>query len=524
MLYIGQIFDTGDRRPAARLPWAADNWTRLGRFLALGSEDGAYCAGGHELTVENAAAVRACLAEDGPRVVRSIVQLSSRGCAPGNDPSLFVLALAASPTFADAQTNAAALEALPAVARTGADLCAFAAFAGSLRGWGRGLRSAVAEWYLNKPAGELANQLMTSEPRGEWSHRDLLRVSHPKAETPALNALFQWAVDGQLGHLASAPLLESELRQLQAFELAKKAQSESEVVRLIEDYRLTHAMVPAEWKNSARVWEALLDAMPYQDLVEQLGRMTAVGLLAPQSPATALAVARLIDRKRVARSRLHPVALLGALLKYQRGHCDRESLEWEPVANVADALDRAFYLAFDNLEPVGKRIYFAIDAGAALGQCTCAGPWQMPAAKAAAALAMTFAREPHCSITAFDDRIRRVQATAQDRIERVSQAIERAPRESDASLPMQDAFERGLAVDAFVLVTGNPAWTGGRDPVAALERYRRRSGIAARLVMIALAAGQRSVADSNDAFRMEVAGFDASVPRVVSHFIGGRLF
>jgi len=190
------------RNSAGGQVWPVDNWMRLERFLILGSEGGTYYVSEQELILENAMAVRECLGIDGIRVVRIVEDVSASGRAPKNNPALFVLAVAASPRFADAKTNAAALEALPRVARTASHLCTFAALVENLRGWGRGLRSAVAEWYLAKPAAELAYQMLKYQQRSGWSHRDLLRLSHPVAATAAHNALFQWAVDGEAGHLA----------------------------------------------------------------------------------------------------------------------------------------------------------------------------------------------------------------------------------------------------------------------------------------------------------------------------------
>ena len=43
------------------------------------------------------------------------------------------------------------LAALPAVARTGTHLFLFAGYVEQFRGWGRGLRRAVADWYVSKP-------------------------------------------------------------------------------------------------------------------------------------------------------------------------------------------------------------------------------------------------------------------------------------------------------------------------------------------------------------------------------------
>src|SRR4051794_2814749 len=95
--------------------WAVDDWTRLDRFLILGSEKGTYYIGEQKLTAENAQAVERCIATDGPRTVARIVEISEAGRAPKNDPALFALALCA--TYGDDATKHAAFAALPRVAR-----------------------------------------------------------------------------------------------------------------------------------------------------------------------------------------------------------------------------------------------------------------------------------------------------------------------------------------------------------------------------------------------------------------------
>jgi 60 kDa SS-A/Ro ribonucleoprotein len=466
-----------------------DRWMRLGRFLALGSEDGTYYVPARRLKVEDVPATIECLKSDGVRVVRSVAEISLSGRVPTNDPALFALALAASPNFANAETMAAALNALPQVARTGVHLCTFAAFAENLRGWGRGLRSAVAEWYLNQPASELAYRMLQSMEHNGWSHRDLLRLSHPKAATAVHNALFQWAVDGELGHLATPAILSSDLRQIRGYELAKKSASEGEIVQLIEENRLAQEMIPSQWLESALVWEALLPSLTYGALVRQLGKLTEVGLLLPQSPATALVVARLIDRKRIANSRIHPIALLDALDAYRE--------EPAAVSSVVDALEEAFYMSIDNVEPIRQRIYLALHTSTA----------------ASATLAMSFVRrEPACTIWPAG-------ITRKDRLDRVCEVIGTEGRFLDPSLPMRDAEERGLAVDAFIVITAKD-----RIVADALERYRRSSGIAAKLVVIAMDSEVCNATDPDDAWQLGIAGFDATVPQVVAEFLrAGRL-
>ena len=461
-----------------------ENWALLDRFLILGSEENSYRVGVRKLDVEAAPAVRACLKVDGPRVVRTILDGSAR------DPALFVLALAASPKFADAKTNAAALDALPRVARTGAQLRKFTAFCTNLRGWGRSLRSAVADWYVTKPASELARQLFESENLPAWSHRDLLRLSHPRPATPAHNALFQWVVDGKPGHLATSEMLDGQLRPMHAVELAKKARTEEQIVQLIEDYRMTAEMVPSRWKTSPRVWETLLDTMSYLELVRNLRHLTAIGLVRPQSATTALVVARLLDRKRVANSKIHPIALLDAFRTY------RQSESWEPVPSVMDALNSAFYIAFDNVRPSGKRVYLAVDGSCSMGLSQCLGMPSLSPAMASLALSMIYAKtEPRYSAGSF-----------QGPPGIAPQAIE-------------DALTRSLNIDAFVVLTDHAKSENVQGE--ALQRYRQHTGIAARLAIIAMAADRCNMSDPNDPLQMSVAGFDASVPEIVAEFIRG---
>ena len=149
--------------------FAVDDWTRLDRFLILGSEGGSYYAGERVLTRDNAQAALRAIQADGERAVTRIVEISVSGRAPKNDAALFALALAASAD--ELSTRRAALAALPKVARTGTHLFQFAELVQSSRGWGRALRRAVGTWYLAQPLGRLAYQLVKYRQRGGWTMR-----------------------------------------------------------------------------------------------------------------------------------------------------------------------------------------------------------------------------------------------------------------------------------------------------------------------------------------------------------------
>src|SRR4051794_1557779 len=250
--------------------WAVDVWTRLRRFLTLGSEGGSYYASEWNLTRVNTGAVEQAVAEDGARAVAEIVRVSREGRAPKNDPALFALALAAG--AGDEQTRKAALDALPQVARTGTHLFQFAAFVEGFRGWGRALRRAVGRWYASQSPDALAYQAVKYRQRAGVTHRDLLRLAHPAtrvgAGNPTLDVsdeharLFEWIVRGH--DTEGLP------RLVEGFIRAQGAAKPRETAALVRDYGLPREALQPEHLTSPDVWTALLDDMPMTALIRNL--------------------------------------------------------------------------------------------------------------------------------------------------------------------------------------------------------------------------------------------------------------
>jgi 60 kDa SS-A/Ro ribonucleoprotein len=524
---------------AGGFTWTVSPWTRLDRFLILGSEGGAFYVNQRRLTIENTDALLACMAEDGPRVVARIVEVSEGGKAAKNEPALFALALCAA--LGEPETRRAALAALPRVARTGTHLFHFLGYVDSARGWGRGLRTAVAEWYNGMAADKLAYQAVKYQQREGWSHRDALRLAHPQPASEAHSGIYRWITQGWKDE--SLPALEGmdeAMRLIWVYEQAKRAGDEAEIVQLIEAHRLTWEFVPSNFLGSAAVWRALLPNLPLTATVRNLGRMTANGALGDGAMVESV-VARLANREYIHRSRLHPLAVLVALRTYQSGQGVRGSLAWEPVRQIVDALDTAFYMAFDNVAPTGKRIMLALDvSGSMMGPEIANMPGITPRV-AAAALAMATARsEKEYIVTVFSatgndpvtvtpggvyirSGISPFDISSRERLDDVLKRTEMLPfGGTDCALPMLYSLERKLAVDAFVVYTDNETWAGAIHPAQALVRYRQQTGIDAKLVVVGMVSNGFTIADPNDAGMLDVVGLSTETPQVISHFTGGE--
>jgi len=180
------------RNNAGGFVYEINDWGRLNRFLIIGSDGNTYYQSARKLTKENADAVIRCIIEDGARVVARTVEVSADGLAPKNDPAIFVLAMAS--VLGNEATRRVALDSVPLVCRTGTHLFQFAECRQSFGGWGRGMRRAIRNWYDSKPVDRMAYQLAKYQSRNGWSHRDLLRLSHPKTKDESRNAAYRWAV------------------------------------------------------------------------------------------------------------------------------------------------------------------------------------------------------------------------------------------------------------------------------------------------------------------------------------------
>jgi 60 kDa SS-A/Ro ribonucleoprotein len=510
--------------------WPVDKWTRLDRFLVLGSEGGTYYVGERRLTQENAVAVVECLAEDGPRLVRRIVELSVSGRAPKNDPALFALAIAAG--LGDAGTKGLVWAALPEVARTGTHLFHWLHYLKAFRGWGRGVRRAVAGWYTAKPAKELTHQVLKYPSRDGWAHRDALRLAHPKAPTVAHDLVFRYATRGWEGVLTLAGVGDMEVVQLIEAVEALSHQAPGLAARTIAQHGLTREMVPTALLAHAVVWEALLERMPLTAMIRNLGVMSKVGLLTPMSDAVRTVTARLGDRKAVHRARVHPIALLAALKTYAQGHGMKGRNSWQPVSQVVDALDRAFYLAFENARTTGKRIMLALDVSGSMSTRV-SGMEHLDCREASAAMALvTAAREPNHLFTAFttgsypsrwSPRLGSGLSTlAISPCERLDDVVERISKldfgGTDCALPMLEALKHRWSIDLFVIYTDSETWAGQVHPSQALRLYRERMGIPARLAVVGMASNGFSIADPADGGMLDVVGFDTATPQVIADF------
>ncbi|HEY9868203.1 MAG TPA: TROVE domain-containing protein [Candidatus Obscuribacterales bacterium] len=536
------------RNTAGGFAFQVDDWKQLERFLVLGTSGGTFYIDERQLTDVNVDAIERCLDADAERAIRTVVDISRQGRALRNDPALYVLALAAArkaerviaprdgrEAFTVTEPSVAsrlALEALPKVARTFTDLSHFVTYVRKpkLRGWGNGFMKGVARWYNDMPVEKLALQVVKYGSRDGVSQRDVYDLSHPARWTKpdaVRRAIFDFIVDGRMpsAELASHPAL----RLLAAHgEANKEDATGADVARLITTQGLPMEAVPTHLK-SAEVYEAVLSGVltgrkgnTLTWLVRNLGNLGAKGLLSDARPDIVSAVcAVLTDGDALKEARIHPLALLKALLAYRQGHGEKGRGQWPVIGRVVDALDLGFYRSFQYVEPSGKRLMLAVDvSGSMWGQRLTAFP-SLSTHEAAAVMALTIANvEPNWSLVTFDTVARPCHISPRQRMDDVVKAMCREQGGgTDLASSIAYARRKRIPVDAFVLLTDYETWAGRSHSHRELELYRREMNIPARVVNIAMTPNSYTVAPPNDPLFLEVVGFDTQVPAVISAFL-----
>lgn len=524
------VADRQTRNAAGGYAFQVSDETKIHRFLTLGTTGGTYYTGERELTKANAEAVLAA-AQDSERVlwlVQQIAEISTAGRAPKQNPAIFALAVVAG--LGDERARKAALTVLPDVCRTGTHLFQFATYVEQFRGWGGGLRRAVARWYLDKSVDDLAYQAVKYRQREGWSHRDLLRLAHPdfdRAADPARSALFDWIVDGEL--TPEVPAL------VRAFTVAQQGGGSPEhLLELIAEHPLSWEMLP-DAARTPEVWRALVrKGMPQTALMRQLPTLTRLGALDdPETLKTVVLQLRNADRLR--KGRVHPVNVLVAQKTYASGRSLRGDSTWTPHRRVVDALDAAFYAAFRAVQPTNKRTLIALDVSGSMTWHPISGMPITPREASAALALVTLATEPAADVVAFTggasrfggwygsrEVITEVTISPRQRLDDAVRTIEQLPAgPTDVALPYLWAAEKGRDYDAVIIFTDNESWIGKIHPHQALADYRRKVGHDVRQAVVAMTATDYSVGDPLDPHSLDVAGFDAAVPNLLADFARG---
>lgn len=440
-------------------------------------------------------------------------------------------------------------------------------------GWGRAHKRAINRWYLEKKPEQLARLVTKFKNREGWTHKDVLRLSHTHTRDRALGFILRYIIKGldKACEMYAKDNVPDDVATI--VDLVKNIDHAMQITDAptlcgaIKQYKLTWEQCPSQLLQDSDVWFALLDHMPVEAMIRNLGRMTGLGLFKPDSESETMVLAKIASINSLItkepteepvqevegmevdgeeseapptngkrRNLLHPFKILIALEIYR----DVKNVErkgkttWEPNKKIVKALDEAFYAAFEQIEPTGKKYYLGVDVSGSMGTPVL-GSSSIYCSTAAAAMMMVTARtEKNCIIKGFSNSMRDLMIKDTDMLGDVQRKVNSMTFGStDCAAPMLDAMENKIKdIDVFIIYTDCETWIGRIHPSEALRNYRKyaetdpmrpKGKPGAKLIVCGMTSSEFTIADPDDTGMLDIAGFDSSAPKVISEFALGNI-
>lgn len=497
----------------------ASDMAILDRFLIMGTEGGTYYTNQKMLTLDCAETILKIIKsskENAISVVNRAVEISLSGRASKNEPAIFVLAMVAS--FGEDEARKYALDNMHKVCRIGTHLFYFLEIIKPMRGWGRGIRTAVSNWYRDRDLDSLVNQVLKYKNRHGWTHKDAIAKSHTIPATPEQGYIFETIFNAEA---FSKPIpTNSMAKYYTGANFAKIVGNDvKRAVNLIKTYDFPREIIPTHMLNEPEIWDALIDNnMGYTALIRNLGKMNSIGYISTNNSNNLKVINLLTNAEKIKGSRVHPITILQAKMVYENNRGIKGSLNWRHVKSIADALEEAFYLSFDNVESTNKRHMVAIDVSYSM-TARINNSDILTSSVITGAMAMSIVKkEKMYDIMGFDSHFKPLNISKHSSLSEVYNTIvSNTFGDTNCSIPMEYARQNKIPVDVFSIWTDNET-NYGNHPCVELKKYRDAMGIDAKLIVCATASNGFSIADPHDKNMLDVVGFDSSVPSIIHDF------
>ncbi|XP_012253968.2 RNA-binding protein RO60-like isoform X1 [Athalia rosae] len=493
---------------------------------------------------------------DNPLVpIELIKKAFDSGMVPNPETLVFALALCARQK--KESLRHAAYDAVKTICTTPQHFILFTKFASELaksapepkHGWGSGWRKAASDWYLSKDAMELAKCVTRYKGRYGWSHKDIIKLSHPKTTDIAKQAVLKYILFGlkvAKQEFSDKPDAAEVLEYIQKVEDFKHCEDEVVAGRLLEIHNLSLEHVPGHLLKSREVWNSLIPTMSITMLLNNLQRIHNIGLLKPYAVEADKIIDVITDKERLIRENVHPALVLITIKNYEKSG---KPLSYEkqkvkdaakkpspppirPNRKIIETLYKTLGYSFDLqiLKPTGLQYMITIDMSKAMQESRVWQCGNINAAEAGCLIALCLLRcEKNVTVATFKNtgvhivNLDKMYTNAS--LGQIFKKMKQMPTGPvNLEKPIIWAAQEKKKYDVFINVVdvidkrfGN----GSRidNPRRAIKNYRSKmSQDNAKLVTCAMTTPQIGNPIDEDKNVLTICGFDANVPKIIEAF------
>ena len=318
------------------------------------------------------------------------------------------------------------------------------------------------------------------------------------------------------------------LKHLHAVHEAGESKNVALACALIRSGRLVREHLPTVLFGSREIWATLLETMPLEALLRNLGKMTQNGVAGDKYKEI---VARMTDQPAILKARIHPIKVLVASKVYKTGHGDLGSLSWVPNSFISNAFTQLVRLSYGNITPTGQSIMVAVDVSGSMSSAVL-GSKVLTCRDASIAMALLYLEtEKNVSVVGFSAGLTDMSGPSSKNQLRRGMTIDEglaatngmAFSSTDCVLPIHHAIKHNLKFDAFIVLTDNETYAPNEHPQSALVRYRQTMGTETKLIVIGMTGNCFTIVDPTDRKTLNLAGFDTSTPEIASMFLRGEI-
>jgi 60 kDa SS-A/Ro ribonucleoprotein len=399
-------------------------------------------------------------------------------------------------------------------------------------GWNAMQKNFVKDWYLSKDPNNLVYLVTKYRNRNNWTHKDVLKLGHIKSSNTIYDYIFKYITtdyDGfkkkQLENTSSNIKTPEDLdlidQYLQNYEKISQSTDISEITQLIEEHNFVREHLSTTILDDIDIWRALCKNMPFTALLRNINKITKIGLFEEYPETLVTLINKLNSKEAITKSRVHPLQILIAIKMYSSGKGLKGDLTWEPNKELCTSLNNAFKLSFDNVRSTSKRYNLALDCSGSMEFNKVCGIDCLSPRELSIAFSMILKNvEDNCEINGFSTKFVPLNTISPHfSLEKNIDIVSNLPfAHTDCSIPFTNAIKYNKQVDVFIIITDNETNCNSIEPSEALKRYREHSGINAKLVVVAMASNEFSIADSDDPYMLDIVGFSESTFDAIQEF------
>lgn len=376
------------------------------------------------------------------------------------------------------------------------------------KSFGTAPKRLLREWFENRSENEIFLNSIGANP----SLADVIKMVHPKPNTPGKDALYGWLINGK--------------SNTADFDATKLPQLVKDFQAFIRKETSTPPAVPFEMLTSGELtkenWCEIARNARWQWTRMNLNTMVRHGVF-DNGEMVDLIATRLADRGEIQKAHVFPYQLLAA---YQNASTDIPR-------KIRDALQDAMEISTQNVPPFEGTIYVGVDVSGSMNSPITGfrqgSTSKVTCVQVAALIASVFLRRSeNVQIIPFSDRVKDINLNAKDSIMTNAQLVaSKLGGGTACSAPVAMLNGKKAKGDLVVIVSDNMSWrdaygTGHETRLMAEWASFRARNKNAKMVCVDLQPYTTTQAYEREDI-MNIGGWSDSSFRIINQFAKGEL-